>query len=89
MGAALGTYAVVYRQVSEVASPPGDFIISLSEFGFGIIQDYDAELTRGNGFVTSKAVGTVRISSPSVSLDGILEVRIIVRRALPLWKDIT
>lgn len=87
MGAALGTYGVVYRQLTEVGSPPGDWLISLAEFQFGIHQDYDCEVVRGNGYVTAKTATTVKITSPSISSDGILEVRIIIRRALPLWKD--
>ncbi len=88
MGAGLGTYGVVYRRLTEVGSPPGDWILSLTEFAFGIIDDYDAELVRGAGFVTSKAVASVRFTSTQVSIDGILEARILIRRALALWKDI-
>ena len=87
MGAALGTYGVVYRQLTEVGSPPGDWLISLTEFNFGTIFDYDCEVVRGNGYVTAKATTSVKITSPSISADGVLEVRIIIRRSLPLWKD--
>jgi len=89
VGAALGTYAVVYKQLTEVGSPPGDWLISLTDFAFTVTNDYDCEVVRGNGYVTAKSATSVKITSPSISSDGILEVRIIVRRALPLWKDIS
>jgi hypothetical protein len=87
MGAALGTYGVVYRQLTEVGSPPGDWLVSLTEFQFGTIFDYDVDVVRGNGYVAKKLTTGVTIASPTISTDGILEVRIIVRRNLPLWKD--
>lgn len=81
-------YAVVYRQVSEVASPPGDFIISLSEFAFVSAGDYDADIVRGNAFVTQKTSSNLRITGTTVSIDGVIEVRISIRRALALWAPI-
>ena len=89
MGAALGTYGVVYRQVTESASPPQDWILSLTEFSFGTIFDYDVDVVRGAGFVTTKTATSVTIASTRVSTDAILEARITIRRALPLWKDIS
>lgn len=89
MAAGASSYAVVYRQVTEVASPPGDFIISLAEFAFGDATDYDADVVRGNAFVSSKATGSVRITGTTVSIDGIIEVRILIRRALALWANIS
>ena len=89
MGAALGTYAVVYRQLTEVLSPPKAWDLDLSEFQFGTIYDFDLECVRGAGFLSKKTTTSCIIDSVQTSRDGILEVRIIVRRALPLWDDIS
>lgn len=88
MSVGAGVYAVVYRQFTEVASPPGDWLLSLTEFQFGTINDYDVDIVRGNGFVSIKGLTSVRITALSVSGDGIIEARITIRRALPLWDDI-
>ena len=88
MGAGAAAYAVVYRQLTEVGSPPGDWLLSLAEFQFVASTDYDCDVVRGAGFVTSKAAASVRIRGTEVSNDGILEARITIRRNLPLWDDI-
>lgn len=88
MGAALGTYAVVYRRTTESGSPPKAWDISLAEFQFGTTDDFDADVVRGAGFVSLKTTTALIIDAPQVSRDGIGEVRIIIRRSLPLWKDV-
>ena len=88
MGAGAAAYAVVYRQLTEVGSPPGDWLLSLAEFQFVAATDYDCHVVRGAGFVTAKTNTTVRIRGTEVSNDGILEAQIVIRRNLPLWDDI-
>lgn len=89
MGAALGTYGVVYRRSTETGSPPKAWDVSLTEFQFGIIDDFDVDVVRGAGFVSLKTTTALIIDSPQISRDGILELRIICRRSLLLWDDIS
>lgn len=88
MGAGAAAYAVVYRQKTEVGSPPGDWLLSLTEFQFTRTDDYDCHVTRGAGFVTAKATTSVRIRGTEISNDGILEAQIVIRKDLKLWDDI-
>jgi hypothetical protein len=88
MGVGIGTYGVCWRQRTEVASPPSDWLVSLAEFNFGTIYDYDVDVVRGSGFTSQKATTSVMIQSPVVSTDGIAEIRILIRRSLQFWKDI-
>lgn len=88
MGAALGTYGVVYRRVTESGSPPVAWDVSLTEFQFGIVDDFDVDVVRGAGFVSLKTTTALIIDAPQVSRDGVQEIRIICRRAMLLWDDI-
>lgn len=89
MAAGAASYALAYRQFTEVASPPGDWLLSLTEFTFATADAYDVHVTRGAGFVTAKTATSVRIRGTEVSNDGILEAQIVIRKALTLWDDIS
>jgi hypothetical protein len=84
---AASAYAIVYRQRAEVASPPSDWKVSLTEFTFASEADYDCEITRGNGYVSEKTASYVRCCWNSVTTDAINEVRLTIRKGLKLWDE--